>query len=118
MPSEARVCSLVLLQRLVAQPQHRCYLAFTVCPTSVFAQHAGFSVQIGQSAKSFADDLALGQGVVRPRAVSLLRFSETQPFDGEICSIEFLFESLSTATRWRCSLLDIGYFSQVFSASL
>jgi len=29
-----------------------------------------------------------------------------------------LFESLSTATSWRCSLLDIGYFFQVFSASL
>ena len=38
-----------------------------------------------RGAKSFADDLVLGRGVVIGRAAATLRSVETHPFDQEIC---------------------------------
>ena len=91
MPCEARLCSFCpVWQWLVAQPQLECYLACTGCVTSVCAQHAGFYVQIGQSAKSFADDLALGRGVVPSRAVSYCDLLRHSPLTGWFVFMPFI----------------------------
>ena len=65
----------------MAQPQHDCSQQRTGCVTSVYCELLDTISKTGVGAKPIAYDFVLGQGVVPSRAVSLLRSTETHPFD-------------------------------------
>jgi hypothetical protein len=69
----------------------------------VRVERSGYQLQKGSGAKPFAYDLALGRGVVPSRAVSLLRSTETQPFD-----FRFVLGGLSRSPLMACIVRHLG----------
>ena len=94
------------------------------CGLSALAGHKEIHPIQGSDVKSFADDLALGRGVVLSRAATTLRSVETKPFDWRFVRTgrAFLnYESRTNLFLFQFFILvanldkSLNFFSSVFS---